>query len=559
MNNTVARLVFSLLSLWGSLCAMDVNPQDLITVVCADGQSSLAGSDLNDLKKMSGLSDILNSQDGKVFLPALSKECFVVLTKNLGVITRGGKPLDELLVSYYENNNAKEFCALLTAADYLNIEAVNEASNSFLMLKIPEIFSGHLYHYYPPDRWTSEFRRSYKKDHHDRDINLLEELIRLPFNVCEFANLRCKRTFLFELLESGYPSLVNRLIQKGVQWEMDLEGPTCDTTIAGYYRKKRYSLEEVLSHIQPIVAKDLEALRAVYQNYLVASNYKAFCELVKCSHALGIEVITTTAKEFYKTLIDQDESVFFVSIVEYQTKERSRTYALLGNDGGLFLCYAASLKDKSLFVGSLISAGVDINSADEKGVTPLIEAAKNGHRYTVEVLLRLKASVDLSDKNGRTPLMEAARNGHTHIVLLLQNSGVSVGLKDLSGMTALEHAAMNSHEGAVKALRATEDHDTVKSYMESVRTKVHERNKKPQTPATAPSPATAPLQMPKSSRWSTRRSLLLLGLGCGLSYFFYKRYTRQGLSGEENKHTDEDFSAGVCYRSNSAGWFHNNE
>jgi len=80
----------------------------------------------------------------------------------------------------------------------------------------------------------------------------------------------------------------------------------------------------------------------------------------------------------------------------------------------------------------LAKNGVDPNSKNSHGQTPLSWAAEKGHGGLVELLLA-KDGVDLNYGNiyGQTPLSLAAGRGHDAVVrLLLAKDGVNVNSKD---------------------------------------------------------------------------------------------------------------------------------
>ena len=73
-----------------------------------------------------------------------------------------------------------------------------------------------------------------------------------------------------------------------------------------------------------------------------------------------------------------------------------------------------------------ISKGVDVNTVNKYGWTPLHSAAQEGHTAIVELLLK-KESIDVNakDEYERTPLHVAALKGHFDVVeLLLQTPGI---------------------------------------------------------------------------------------------------------------------------------------
>jgi ankyrin repeat protein len=98
---------------------------------------------------------------------------------------------------------------------------------------------------------------------------------------------------------------------------------------------------------------------------------------------------------------------------------------------------------------------VDAKDGDSR--TPLIWAAQNGHKDTVELLLDTgKADVDTADNDGWTPLMLAANNGHKDTVKLLLGTGqVNAYAKNNNGWTPLELAAQNGHKDTLELLLNT--------------------------------------------------------------------------------------------------------
>lgn len=75
-------------------------------------------------------------------------------------------------------------------------------------------------------------------------------------------------------------------------------------------------------------------------------------------------------------------------------------------------------------VKSLLAAGrANVNGKDERGNTPLSEAARLGHNEVVQALLVARADVNAKDGDGRTALALAAQGGHDEIVRLLRQAG----------------------------------------------------------------------------------------------------------------------------------------
>jgi|GEM_PF-4814764 len=82
----------------------------------------------------------------------------------------------------------------------------------------------------------------------------------------------------------------------------------------------------------------------------------------------------------------------------------------------------------------LLEQGVEIDSRNENGVTPLMHAVRNhrtGRRY-VEKLLAVGADMDLRDDDGRSAYRDAQHYGMTDIVELMRKQrkdGMHVGIK----------------------------------------------------------------------------------------------------------------------------------
>eukprot|EP00959_Pyramimonas_sp_CCMP1952_P043100 901702-Pyramimonas_sp.AAC.1 len=68
---------------------------------------------------------------------------------------------------------------------------------------------------------------------------------------------------------------------------------------------------------------------------------------------------------------------------------------------------------------------------DNDGVSPLYNAARNGHFETVDSLVRAGAFVDLCDNFGSSPLHISAAYGHVDIVETLLNGGANVHHRDM--------------------------------------------------------------------------------------------------------------------------------
>jgi ankyrin repeat protein len=109
-----------------------------------------------------------------------------------------------------------------------------------------------------------------------------------------------------------------------------------------------------------------------------------------------------------------------------------------------------------------IADGIDVNTKDNNGTTPLHNAARRGHKEIAELLIANGADVNATDKqDAETPLHWAAYAGENHIVELLIKSGaglnpkrnIALHSKDRLGATPLDHALNRKKYDTVDLLR----------------------------------------------------------------------------------------------------------
>jgi hypothetical protein len=97
-----------------------------------------------------------------------------------------------------------------------------------------------------------------------------------------------------------------------------------------------------------------------------------------------------------------------------------------------------------------------VNARREGGVTPLHEAAANGHPKVVILLIDLGAEINARTEQGGTPLHGAALYGHEEAAALLLAFGARIDPRDNDCKTPLYMAEGKGHTGVVKLLRAQE-------------------------------------------------------------------------------------------------------
>jgi len=124
----------------------------------------------------------------------------------------------------------------------------------------------------------------------------------------------------------------------------------------------------------------------------------------------------------------------------------------------------AARKGDAAMVTLLLESGVDLNIPDERGFTPLHDAAYNRGPHTgnpfprayfidvFELLLEWGAKVDIPNAAGRTPLHDVANGGYLGMVKRLLKLGADVNASDAYGCTPLLDAVRGGDFETVKLL-----------------------------------------------------------------------------------------------------------
>ena len=86
--------------------------------------------------------------------------------------------------------------------------------------------------------------------------------------------------------------------------------------------------------------------------------------------------------------------------------------------------FRATREGNTDMVKSLLSSpGADVNAVDERGSTPLLEAARYGHDDICRVLIAAGANLKAKDGDGKTALMLAVQGDHDEVVRVLKQAG----------------------------------------------------------------------------------------------------------------------------------------
>jgi ankyrin repeat protein len=215
------------------------------------------------------------------------------------------------------------------------------------------------------------------------------------------------------------------------------------------------------------------------ENKSVAKSLEEFLanptELIPCPEILTsyIEVLLFVSNHCdYVNIEIQDDTILTLSI---RTLNVGAVNAVLSagvdpnlvNRKGLNPLSAAAQKGNIEIIKSLILAGAEVNGANVSGSTALIQvvlyivhhlyftlfqASHFGYLSAVQLLLEFGSKADFANIKGTTALMRSSQEGHVEISQLLVDSHGDVNKKNLEGMNALMLASQRGHHEVVLLL-----------------------------------------------------------------------------------------------------------
>ena len=101
---------------------------------------------------------------------------------------------------------------------------------------------------------------------------------------------------------------------------------------------------------------------------------------------------------------------------------------------------------------ALVNYGADVNSVDQKGISPAMAASILPSPEVLKAILKKGGSVHLKDNQGLTALMWAASVNQDANVSLLLNNRADPEVKDRNGRTAIFYAAAGGLAESIKVL-----------------------------------------------------------------------------------------------------------
>ncbi len=106
-------------------------------------------------------------------------------------------------------------------------------------------------------------------------------------------------------------------------------------------------------------------------------------------------------------------------------------------------------------VSPLLEAGAELDGeAEDRGSTPVMEAAAAGLIDLTRKLIDMGAELDHASRDGQTAVTLAAGNGYEEAAIALIKGGADADRKDMLGMSARKYAILYNQESIIRAIEA---------------------------------------------------------------------------------------------------------
>ena len=140
-------------------------------------------------------------------------------------------------------------------------------------------------------------------------------------------------------------------------------------------------------------------------------------------------------------------------IPQYKAKSELEDQGIIPTNYA-FALYDACEENNKQIVSLLLTAGADVNKANNYGSSPLHSAVENGSAEIVKMLIDAGADVNKANNyNGSSPLHSAVKNGSAEIVKMLIDAGADINkANNYNGSSPLHSAVKNGSVEIVKML-----------------------------------------------------------------------------------------------------------
>ncbi len=148
----------------------------------------------------------------------------------------------------------------------------------------------------------------------------------------------------------------------------------------------------------------------------------------------------------------------FLKAVESQDKKAMCAYLSAGlpvdtrDERGWTPLMISSFNGNEEMAELLIRSGANVKITDNAGYGPMHWAAFNGYLKVVKLLYAQHGEVNVRSQHGWTPLLQAATRGHLDVCITLVSAGADVNLTSNDGWSPLHKACANGHTDVVKLL-----------------------------------------------------------------------------------------------------------